>query len=142
MYFQSHGGHRRWIHILQDIVQAYNNTVHSSIDRPPNSVTRENQKEVFDYEEAKRQHFIKRKRYAKFKIGDLVRVPRKTLPGYRKNTFEKAYVAKWSKDLFKVVEIHYGTAVPMYTLQKSSGAKLNRRYYESDMNLVKKISET
>lgn len=141
LYFESHGEHRRWIHILQHIVEAYNNSIHSAIDRTPNSVNRENQKQVFDYEEQKRQHFITRKRYAKYRIGDLVRVPLKSLPGYKAKTFIKGAKAKWSKDLYKIVEIHYGTYVPMYSLQDQFGARLNRRYYENSINHVKHISD-
>jgi hypothetical protein len=107
----------------------------------PSSVTRENSREVFDYEESKRKYFVKRKRVARYFIGDLVRVQIASLPGYVKNIFDKAAKAKWTKDLFEVIEIHYGTYVPMYSLQDSRGRRLAKRYYETEINQVRHISE-
>ena len=92
--------------------------------------------------EAKRSHYKERQRYAKFQLNDLVRVPIKTLPSQKKNKkFRKGYKAKWSKELFKVVEIHYGTYVPVYSLESAAQVRLHRRYYENELNFVKKLSQ-
>jgi hypothetical protein len=66
----------------------------------------------------------------------------KTLPGFKKvNQFTKGYKAKWSKGLYKIVEIHYGTYVPMYSVQDKYTVRLHRRYYEKELNFVKKLAE-
>jgi hypothetical protein len=134
-------GQRTWIYRLQDFATLYNNTVHNSIDRMPSSVTRENAREVFDYEESKRKYFVERKRFARYHVGDLVRVQIASLPGYVKNIFDKAAKAKWTKNLFEIIEIHYGTYVPMYSLQDDRGRRLAKRYYETEVNFVRHISE-
>jgi len=141
LFFASQDNRRTWIHHLQYFADNYNNTVHNSIDRTPNSVTRGNARAVFDYEESKRRHFKKRKRYARYHIGDLVRVQIASLPGFIPNIFDKAAKAKWTKDLYQIVEIHYGTYVPMYSLQDGYGRRLARRYYETEVNHVRHISE-
>ena len=68
-----------------------------------------------------------------------MRVPIKTLPGQRDRKFRKGYKAKWSRDLYKVVEIYYGTYVPMYSVENDSEVRLHRRYYENELNFVKKL---
>ena len=133
---------RRWYDCLSKLVNSYNNTVHSSIDRTPNSVTKRNAREVFDYEEQKRKFFKKKKRYARYVIGDLVRIWESAVPGYKPNAFQKSARAKWTKQLYKVVQIHYGTYVPMFTLLDEKGIRLNRRFYESELNQVKHSSDT
>ena len=127
-------------------MRIYNTSIHNSIDRAPDSVTRKNARELFDYLELKRSHFKKRKRYAKFRINDLIRIPIKYLPkvlnsGEKQNIFTKGSKPKWSKELFKITEIHYGTFVPMYSIQNAYKFKVHRRFYENELNLVKSVSE-
>jgi hypothetical protein len=141
LYFASHKNNRRWWDVLHKLVKSYNNTVHSSIDRTPNSVNRKNAKHVFDHEEARRNYFKEKKRYARYRIGDLVRVPIKVLPAQKANPFDKGSKAKWSKDLFKVIDIHYGTYVPMFTIQWPNGKKFDRRFYETELNHVRHITD-
>ena len=141
LYFASHNNNRRWWGVLHKLVKSYNNTVHSSIDRTPNSVNRKNAREVFDHEEARRKYFSEKKRYARYRIGDLVRVQIKVLPAQKANPFDKGSKAKWSKELFKIINIHYGTYVPMYTIQWPNGAKFERRFYETELNHVRHITD-
>ena len=115
--------------------------MHSSIDQTPNSVTRKNARQVFDHEEARRKHFKEKKTFARYRVGDLVRVLIKNLPAKKANTFDKGSKAKWSKDLFKIINIHYGTYVPMYTIQWPNGKKFERRFYENELNHVRHITD-
>lgn len=141
LYFASHNNIRRWIHILQDINSAYNNSVHSAIDRTPNSVTRANARELFDYLELKRKYQEKTRKTAKFYIGDLVRLPIDAIPGAKTNTFKKGARAKWTKELYEIIKTHYGTFEPTYTVTGPQGQILPRRYYESEINFVKTKDE-
>jgi hypothetical protein len=134
-YFEAHNGFRRWIHVLQQINNAYNSTVHNAIDMAPKDVTRQNARELFDYVEQKRRSEYKRKTKTRFHIGDMVRIP------LRKKNYRKGAKAKWSKDLYKIVRIYYGTYVPTFLLHNASGGPLLRRYYEQELNLVIPASE-
>ena len=141
LYFASHNNSRRWLTCLPKLVKSYNNTVHSSIDRTPNSVTRKNAREVFDHQEEKRKYFEKKKRYARFRVGDLVRILIKNLPSQKSNPFNKGSKAKWTKELFKIINIHYGTYVPMYSIQWPNGKNIERRFYETELNHVRHITD-
>ncbi len=120
---------------MQQINDAYNSTVHNSIDMAPKDVTRQNAPELFDYVEQKRRNEYKRKKTTKYHINDMVRIPLK------RKTFGKGSKAKWSKILYRIVKIHYGTFVPTFTLHGPSGGPLLRRYYENELNLVISASE-
>ena len=73
--------------VLDDIVDKYNNTYHSSIKIKPKDVT----DSVFvEYSEKSN------KKYPKFKIGDNVRISK------YKNVFAKGYTPNWSEEIFVV----------------------------------------
>ena len=141
LYFASHNGIRRWVHILQDINASYNNSVHSAINRTPNSVTRANSRELFDYLELKRKYEERTRKTSKYFIGDLVRIPLDTLPAAKSSTFRKGARAKWTKELYEIFDIHYGTFEPTYSLRGPQGQTLHRRYYEPEINFVKTKDE-
>lgn len=138
-YFAERNGLRRWIHYLDNLTEEYNSTVHNSIDRAPNDVTRSNAPELFDYLEQKRRNETKRKRKTPFHIGDLVRLPLKALRPQKK--FKKGAKAKWTKELYKIVKIHYGTFVPTFTVVGQHGEKQMRRFYENELNFVINVSD-
>ena len=60
--------------------------------------------------------------------------------GAKKSAFTKGYKAKWSEELFKIVEIHYGTYVPMYSVADKYKTRLPKRFYENEINFVKRIT--
>ena len=107
LYFASHNGIRRWIHILQDVNVAYNNSVHSAINRAPSSVNRANARELFDYLELKRKYEERTGKSSKYFIGDLVRIPLDTLPAAKSSRFRKGARAKWTKELYEIFDIHF-----------------------------------
>ena len=73
--------------VLDDIVDKYNNTWHSSIKMKPKDVTDDS---FAEYSEESN------KKDPKFKIGDNVRIPK------YKNVFSKGYTPNWSDEIFAV----------------------------------------
>ena len=71
----------RYIDTLQQLVHAYNHTVHRSIKEMPANVTRENEFKVRQTLYGKKQPKVK----FKFNIGDLVKISK------TRRQFEKAY---------------------------------------------------
>jgi len=136
-HFQAHGGRRRWISVLQGINQAINDTVHSSIDMAPSEVNRENARELFNYLKAKRLA-SGRKTSTKFKLGDIVRIP---LNADLKKKFKKGATANWSKELYQIERIDFGSNVPMFKLLGPQGKLIPRRFYENELNLVVPFKE-
>lgn len=130
--FSALGGEQRpWLDFLEDTVDAYNNTVHSSIGMKPIDVTPENEDAVFKKYLSKFKN--KKRKKPKFSVGDLVRLPIKTS---KKNSFRKSSRAKWTEKIYKIVKIYRGHKVPMYSVVDEKGKRRLKRYYERQLNLV------
>lgn len=121
----------RYIDVLDQFVDGYNNTVHRSIGMTPNSVTATNAKHVFQklYGAKNMREFVKRNKKQPFlSIGDVVRVAR------RKQTFRKGYVPTFSDELYLVTGISSRGQRPLYTLYtQSTGRPLRGRYYREEL---------
>lgn len=92
-YF-THNHTYHYLDVLDQLMQSYNNTFHSSIKKAPIEVTKENEREVWFtlYGD------IKKATPCLFQTGDTVRVSKHKL------TFEKGYETNWSDEIFIVTE--------------------------------------
>lgn len=135
-FFDSRGGKRRWVDQLQNLVNNYNNTVHSTIKMKPNEVTIEDEDRLF--KEALAKSSKKKRKKPKFFVGDLVRLPQKE---FVKKAFKKGASANWSKQIFKIVKVFRGRKYPTYSVADSKGVIRPKRYYERQFNLVKRFSD-
>ena len=84
----------RYIDVLQDIVDSYNNTYHRSIGRAPATVSLLNVGQVRRKLHCKIER-SKPKRF-KFKVGDHVRL------SLHKRLFKKGYKMNWTEEIFQV----------------------------------------
>ena len=83
-------GENIYFNVLDDIIDKYNNTYHSSIKMKPKDVTDD---AFVEYNEEPN------KKYHKFKIGDYVRIFK------HKNVFPKGYTPNLSEEVFVVKKI-------------------------------------
>ena len=88
--------------VLDDVVNEYNNTKHSTIKMKPIDVKDGNNKRVYIDEHNEKN--------SRFKVGDRVRISK------FKNIFAKGYMPNWSKEIFIVDKIN-DTAPYMYNLK-------------------------
>lgn len=116
--FSLHGNYR-WINIIDNIVNEYNNTVHSTINVKPNTVNEHTKLDVF----RDLKLFDKN---IKFNIGDTVRISK------HKSLFEKGYLPNWSTELFKVTKIKYTNPVS-YLLEDMHGQAIHGSFYNQEM---------
>ena len=124
-YFTISGG-ERWLDVLEEVVQNYNNTFHSTIKMKPNEVTWENRGKVF-----KASHpDINEKFDCRLKKGEKVRV------ALRKNEFEKGYTQNWSSEIFTVKHIFRKAGVCWYRLLDSNGKLYPKQKYFYELNRV------
>jgi hypothetical protein len=88
---------KKWISLLPELIDRYNNKIHSTIGMSPiEGMKDENYKIVSDRINDYDSTIINK---AKYIIGDKVRI-------YRwKKDFEKGYTPNWSKELFTVADI-------------------------------------
>lgn len=134
----------RFIDVLNDVMHAYNNRVHSSIGLAPVEVSNQNKDKVFEkLYKAKdlRELSKKSKRRHDIKVGDMVRVARKRTP------FQKGYTPTFTDELYKIsyVSPSRGTnqqQIELYSLVDKKGRELRGRYYRQELSLVAPSVET
>ena len=120
----------RYYNVLSDIVQAYNNSYHTSIKMTPNEVRSSNSKQVFynlygyDSEEGD-DTFVK----VKFKRGTYVRILQE------KNLFEKSYSANWSKNILIVSKV-FAYVPLMYEISNIESEKPIGNFYAEQLQQV------
>ena len=110
-------GKNVYYNVLDDVVNKYNNTEHSTIKMKPIDV-RDNNKRVFIDEHNEKD--------CKFKVGDRVRVSR------YKNIFAKGYAPNWSSEIFIVDKIN-DTVPYTYNLKDLNDEEIIGSFYDKEL---------
>ena len=103
--------------VLDDFVEKYNNTWHSTIKMKPKDVGDNNFTEYVEESNEKDP---------KFKVGNRVRILK------YKNVFAKGYVANWSEEVFVVTKIK-NTVPWTYEINDLNGEKIVGSFYEKEL---------
>ena len=118
----------RYIDVLQDIVDSYNNTYHRSIGRAPATVS------LLNVGQVRRKLYGKIERSKpkcfKFKVGDHVR------HSLHKRLFKKGYKMNWTEEIFQVVNCLPGTLV-VYEVRDVLERPTEGVFYEKELQKVK-----
>ena len=102
--------------VLDDVVNKYNNTKHSTIKMKP-----------IDIGDNKRVHIDKHnEKDSRFKVGDRVRISR------YKNIFAKGYTPNWSKEIFIVDKIN-DTVSYTYNLKDLNDEEIIGSLYDKEL---------
>lgn len=131
-YF-THQGTKRYIDVLQQIVDTYNATPHSATRLRPCDV---------DFHNAKlaRLNIMKRHRpphkSRKYQIDDFVRISK------IRSVFSKGYVGGWSNEIFKIVRISESRDPVVYYLEDLDGEPIDTFFYEEELCRVQKNLNT
>ena len=110
-------GKNVYYNVLDDVVNKYNNTEHSTIKMKPIDVG-DNNKRVFIDEHNEKD--------SKFKVGDRVRVSR------YKNIFAKGYAPNWSSEIFIVDKIN-DTVPYTYNLKDLNDEEIIGSFYDKEL---------
>ena len=103
--------------VLENIVDKYNNTYHSTIKMKPTDVKDNNFSKYIEESN---------KKDPKFKIGDHVRISK------FKNIFAKGYTPDWSEEIFVVKKIK-NTVPWTYEINDLNGEKIVGSFYEKEL---------
>ena len=131
---------KKYIDILDEMVNNYNNTKHSSVKMTPVEASdKKNKNRVwFNLYESKRPNLYGSKRpnlngksrtnpvKPKFSVGDKVRITKK------KTVFEKGYTPRWTEEVFTASQIQY-TDPPTYKISDHHGEETQSTFYEQEM---------
>jgi len=91
---------RKYGDILVELVDQYNNTVHSSIGVTPKEAS-EKKNEAKLWRNLYGNYASQKRTIPKFKVNDKGRITRK------KGIFEHGYTARWTEEVFTVSEVRY-----------------------------------
>ena len=133
MYIEGKGN---WLNHLDAALQKYNNRVHGTTKMTPFEATKlhsnnsllpsnnNNNKVPSDSYRDSYRSFAQS--FAKFQVGDFVRVPDK------RNIYSKGYTTNWNRELFKIHSINKTNPVT-YTLNDENGDIIQGKYYEQEL---------
>lgn len=124
-----HANSFRYIDVLDDIVDAYNNSYHRTIKMTPNEVNERNILQVYENIKDSCKVPAKKKR-PKLKVGDHVRISK------YKNVFAKGYEANFSEEIFVIKAIVKRDPI-VYKLVDLLGEDLTGTFYENEVVKVK-----
>lgn len=115
LHFQ---GSYKWVNILHEIVDNYNNSKHSTIRMKPIDVKRSDENRllstVYNYKNSMHK--------PKFQLGDSVRISK------FKSIFSKGYTPNWTSEIFRVFEIKYTQPVT-YFIKDYQGNEIKGGFY-------------
>lgn len=128
-------GSKRWSDDLALLLQAYNETVHSTTEKAPDNVDDTNKKDV---ESAIRVHATKSGKVDQDNVAQGDKVRRRIFKG----ALEKASTVNWSRQLYtvsRVIKSKKSFTRTRYRLQDDAGNELANSYARSDIQLVKNV---
>ena len=109
-------GKNVYYHALDDVVNKYNNTKHSTIKMKPIDVKNNKRVHIDEHNE----------KDGRFKVGDRVRISK------FKNIFAKGYAPNWSKEIFIVDKIN-DTVPYMYNLKDLNDEEIIGSFYHKEL---------
>ena len=115
----------RYMGILPDLVEDYNNTLHSTIKMTPVEASKKkNELTVWRnlYPDRLKIHDLT----PKFSIGDEVRISKK------KKVFEKGYTTRWTEEIFTITRIQNTNPIT-YKIADLKGEEIDGTFYEPEL---------
>ena len=115
----------KYIDVLPDLVEDYNNTVHSSTKLTPVEASKE-KNELTVWRNLYPDRYKTSRLNPKFSVGDEVRITKK------KKVFEKGYTTRWTEEIFTIKEIRETNPIT-YKLKDLQGEEIKGTFYEPEL---------
>ena len=112
--------------VLDDVVNKYNNTKHSTIKMKPIDVKDTTQSSYLERNNKRVYIDEHNEKDSRFKVGDRVRIPK------FKNIFAKGYTPNWSKEMFIVNKIN-GTVPYTYNIKDLNDEEIIGSFYDREL---------
>jgi hypothetical protein len=115
----------KWVEYLPQIMNEYNNKIHSTIKLSPNDASKkENEKKLWKtYKERESKN---EKEIPLFAVGDTVRISN------TKGTFQKGYDPNYSMEVFIVTKVRL-TNPPTYNIEDTLGEAIQGSFYNEEL---------
>ena len=118
----------RYLNVLQDFVDAYNETEHGTTGVAPNDVDESNQSEMFD---AIYETKPWRKANTPLRVGDLVRISK------ARSSFERGYTPNWTREIFRITKVLVNERPIVYEIEDYGGEAIRGTFYRQELQVVK-----
>ena len=115
----------KYIDVLPELVEDYNNTVHSSIKMTPIDASKK-KNELTVWRNLYPDRYKINNLTPKFSVGDEVRIIKK------KKVFEKGYTTRWTEEIFTIKEIQNTNPIT-YKLEDLQGEEIKGTFYEPEL---------
>ena len=119
----------KYIDVLPDLVEDYNNTVHSSTKLTPIDASKK-KNELTVWRNLYPDRYKTSRLNPKFSVGDEVRITKK------KKDFEKGYTTRWTEEIFTIKEIRETNPIT-YKLEDLQGEEIKGTFYEPELQKTK-----
>lgn len=137
-YFTANGT-RKYIDILQNLVDSYNNKIHRSIKMKPSEVNESSEyiayENLYGKNKLRNIYFKLNKKKLHYPIGSSVRRI------YDLSDLDKKYYPNWTDNTFKVVKVLKKPQKPQYIIQDYDKNELKRRFYEEELQKISPNTE-
>ena len=117
---------QKYIDVLDELVDSYNNTYHRSIGMAPSQVTIDNTQQIVE-----RLYPPKLQPVYTFEIGDKVRMSK------GKHVFKRGYMQGWTDEIFTVA-MRYPTDPATYGVKDLDGEAIKGKFYAQELQKVTK----
>jgi len=129
-YFTAYGT-RKYIDVLQQLVSAYNNKIHRSINMKPSEVNESNERVAYN-------NLYKNDKLKYIEFSNLLPIGSTVRKKYNLSAFDKSYYPNWTEETFKIIGHISRPAIHQYVIQNFRGLKDKKRYYPSELQHVNK----
>lgn len=127
-------GSKKWVQPIQELVESYNNSKHSTTGYKPNDVKHENVQDILNkmyssphYKKLVKQHKYKRRL---LKVGDNVRIVKS------RTIFTKEAEQKWTMEIFKIRKVQRHHFPITYLLTDQKGENILGSFYLEELEKV------
>ena len=118
----------RYLDVLTDIVDGYNNTIHSTTGIKPTKVKGKAAKKLF-WKMFRPKNVSKIKPYG-LRVGDSVRISYLTKP------FDRAFDQHWTGEIFFVTKRFRRQGIPLYKLKDFNGEEITGSFYAEELQKI------
>ena len=127
---------KRFLHVLPDIVAAYNDAEHRALGMAPNDVGPRNRELLHQRLYVSTMPApVRSKTAPPLKEGDVVRLSK------TRGAFERGYTPNWTRELFRVTGVSDDVYPAVYRISDLGDETVRGTFYRQELQLVKEPSE-
>lgn len=120
-------GNKKWVTVLPQIINSYNNSIHRSINMKPTDVTSENALKLW------KQTNVTLPKKPKYSVDDFVRISKISASPFIKN-----FNNNWSDEVFQIDSINSKQNPVMYVIRDFENNIVEGKFYEQELQVIPK----